>query len=142
MSSSSACVVDASTLLATVFQEPISEPARVAISSSDNPIAPEVLHPELVSALSGKVRHNIRSLQDARDLLAAALAFPVKLVSSPRLHADAFELACRLNHPSYDCYYLALAIERDCRLVTIDRRLARAAQRAGLGEYVELLGEA
>jgi len=138
---SSECVVDASALLATVFEEPVSEPARVAVSSFTTPIAPYVLQAELVSALSRKVRHNIRSLEDVRDLFVSAFAFPVRLVSSPRLHTIAFELSCRLNHPSYDCYYLALAIERDCTLLTIDRGLARAAQQAGFGEYVELLGE-
>jgi len=40
-----------------------------------------------------------------------------------RLSARAFALAHELDHPVYDCVYLALAEVEDARLVTADRRL-------------------
>ena len=40
--------------------------------------------------------------------------------------ALALNLARELRHPAYDCFYLALAIERDLDLVTADARFVRA----------------
>jgi predicted nucleic acid-binding protein len=34
-------------------------------------------------------------------------------------------MAILLNHPAYDCVYLALAVENKCRFVTADGRLLR-----------------
>jgi predicted nucleic acid-binding protein len=34
-------------------------------------------------------------------------------------------IASQLDHPVYDCFYLALAEARDALLVTADRRLLR-----------------
>ncbi len=45
-----------------------------------------------------------------------------------QLAAEALALALDLDHPVYDCVYLALAIARDLPLVTADRRLIAAAQ--------------
>ena len=39
------------------------------------------------------------------------------------LAAQALEIAAELRHPTYDCFYLALARERRAKLVTADRRL-------------------
>ena len=41
---------------------------------------------------------------------------------------------------AYDCFYLALAIERECVLVTGDRGLASSARAIGLETHVRLLG--
>jgi len=39
------------------------------------------------------------------------------------LAARALAIAAAIEHPAYDCFYLALAELRDTRLVTADRRL-------------------
>jgi len=41
--------------------------------------------------------------------------------------ALALTLARELRHPVYDCFYLALAIERDLSVVTADARFVHAA---------------
>jgi predicted nucleic acid-binding protein len=51
-----------------------------------------------------------------------------------RLVDPAFELARRLDHPAYDCFYLALAAERDAPFVTADLRLVRKLRAGGFGE--------
>jgi predicted nucleic acid-binding protein len=55
------------------------------------------------------------------------------------LIAEAAHWAVRLNHPVYDCLYLALAIRRDEPLVTADRRLAGVAARPELGLQVDFV---
>ena len=40
------------------------------------------------------------------------------------MFSRATELACQLNHPAYDCFYLALAELLGTSVVTADRRFA------------------
>lgn len=52
----------------------------------------------------------------------------------------ALELAMRLPHSIYDCLYLALAVELDCAVLTLDKRLATAvASHADLAPRVRVL---
>ena len=46
-----------------------------------------------------------------------------ELVPLRGLAADAVTAALALDHPVYDGFYLALAVQREARLVTADRRL-------------------
>jgi predicted nucleic acid-binding protein len=54
----------------------------------------------------------------------------------------ATRLAIDLDHPAYDCLYLALAIARDCPFVTADerflRKLGQARQRTLRGKAISL----
>jgi predicted nucleic acid-binding protein len=70
------------------------------------------------------------------------LQVPFQVHDSGGLLADAIGLALHLQHPAYDCFYLALAVRSDAPLVTADRRLqarCHAVDAAGLGERVRLL---
>jgi predicted nucleic acid-binding protein len=44
-------------------------------------------------------------------------------IVSRRRAARALAIASAIEHPAYDCFYLALAELRDTRMVTADRRL-------------------
>jgi predicted nucleic acid-binding protein len=43
----------------------------------------------------------------------------------------ALRIAISLQHPVYDCFYLALAQAEDCPLVTADQRFLRAVAAYG-----------
>ena len=45
------------------------------------------------------------------------------------LQAEALALACHLDHPVYDCLYLALARREAALLLTADQRLLQLAAR-------------
>ena len=56
------------------------------------------------------------------------------------LTASAMRLARELDHPVYDCCYLALAVREGCPAITADQRFAAAA--AGhpyLSKFIEKL---
>lgn len=54
-----------------------------------------------------------------------------ELRPSPPMVRRAFELARDLDHPVYDCVYLAPAQELDLPLVTADERLAAVVATTG-----------
>jgi predicted nucleic acid-binding protein len=51
------------------------------------------------------------------------------LISAEELRLRALELALELNHPIYDCFYLALAERERCPLVSADKKLLGAAKK-------------
>ena len=68
---------------------------------------------------------------------------PLQVHPCAGLTAEAVGLSIRLQHPAYDCFYLALARRTGCPLVTADRRLVERCQRADavdLGALLVLLG--
>jgi predicted nucleic acid-binding protein len=48
------------------------------------------------------------------------------------LYEDALRLAIDLDHPIYDCFYVALAMRNQAPLVTADRKLMELAGIAGV----------
>jgi len=94
-------------------------------------IAPELLVAECANILWKKVQRKELSPEEA--LLAARLlqGAEVELLPTRSLLGAATRLAIELEHPAYDCLYLASAIENDCPLVTADERFARRLAQTG-----------
>lgn len=88
-------------------------------------IAPELLTAECANILWKKVQRDELSKDEA--LLAARLlqAADVEFLPTRSLLEAATQIAIELKHAAYDCLYLALATERDCRFVTADERFVR-----------------
>lgn len=114
-------VVDASIAIKWVVEEEGTAQA-LSLLRQAKLTAPELLVAECANVLWKKVRR--RELSTDEALMAAQLlqASPVELVPTRSLLAAATRLAIELDHPAYDCLYLALAIENDCRFVTADQR--------------------
>jgi predicted nucleic acid-binding protein len=49
----------------------------------------------------------------------------IELLPTRSLLEAATRIAIELDHPAYDCIYLALAVQSDCRFVTADQRFLR-----------------
>jgi predicted nucleic acid-binding protein len=87
--------------------------------------APELLMAECANVFWKKVR---RSELTATEALVAARLLEradIELVSMRHLVEPAVKLAISLNHPAYDCTYLALAEAMDTTFVTADEVLVR-----------------
>lgn len=120
-----AFVIDASVALKWVLPEPDSEAALTLIGSA--PLqAPELLATECANALWLRVRRREMTAVEARTGLADLMAVPMAWRSDRALAVAALSLAADLDHPSYDCTYLALALETAATVVTADRRFAAA----------------
>ena len=122
-----AAVVDASVAVKWVLPEPDSDSA---VALRDKVLhAPDLALAECGNALWVRVHRGVLSKAEAEICFAALSLAPVRWTPTGQLAAEAMALALDLDHPVYDCVYLALAIARDLPLVTADRRLIATAQR-------------
>lgn len=117
-------VIDASIAVKWVVEEEGTAEA-LALRRHTQLIAPELLIAECANILWKKVRRG--ELAKAEALLAGRLlqVADIELVPTRSLLEDATRLAIDLDHPAYDCLYLALATARDCRFATADDRFLR-----------------
>ena len=136
-------VVDASVAAKWLAPEPDSPLAEALLD--DVLLVPDLLFAEVGNILWKK---QLRGEMDASATQMGArwlLQVPLQVHDSAGLLADALALALQLQHPAYDCFYLALAQRIDAPLVTADRRLharCHAVDAAGLGGRVKLLDSA
>jgi len=117
-------VIDASVAALWVLPQPGSERAA-ALRSQDRLIAPTLVAAEIGSALWKAARRGDLSRADALAALDVALRHFDVLVPLEEQRARALELAIDLQHPIYDCFYLALAARERCPYITADKRLLK-----------------
>lgn len=137
-------VIDASIAVKWVVEED-GTPQALALRRRARLVAPELLVAEGANILWKKVQRSELSKQEA--LLAARLlqGAEIELLPTRSSLAAAARIAIELDHPAYDCLYLALAIENDCRFVTADERFLRKlaqGRRSRFRDRMILLAEA
>jgi predicted nucleic acid-binding protein len=117
-------VIDASVALKWVVSEPGSADAA-SLRWAGSLLAPDLIVAEVGNALWKAVRRGELSPDEA--VLAAELLERAAIELRPmrNLLAVATRLAISLDHPVYDCVYMALARAEACPLVTADERLIR-----------------
>jgi predicted nucleic acid-binding protein len=122
-------VVDAS-LLVEWCASPSEDQLRTLVS--DEVCAPPLLWPEANSALHERAWRGELSAENADRARRRLESAEVKRRSHPRLADRAWQIADELGWAkTYDAEYVALASLLGCRLVTVDGRLRRRADRLG-----------
>jgi predicted nucleic acid-binding protein len=89
--------------------------------------APSIWLAEPANALRAKCARGEISEQEACDFALDLLDAPVAPIDLRELPSVAMRMALDLNHPIYDCLYLAAALFRNTTLTTADRRLVAKA---------------
>ena len=132
-------VIDASVAVKWVVNEPRTD-AALALRN-EQLIAPALWLAEAANALRRHVRLAEMTSDEAFARMAELGNAPVASFAIEPHVARALEIATQINHPVYDCFYLALALHEGITLVTDDRRFAAAvASRPELNGRVRLLG--
>lgn len=124
-------VLDASVLIKCLLPEDGSQEARTLLASQPC-AAPELIVSECVNALWKNVRLARLTDSEAREAEMILGALGVELVRMGPLTGRALDLALRLEHAAYDCFYLALAEQRGLDLVTADGAFMRKVNAARL----------
>ncbi len=120
-------VIDASVALKWVLDEPGAVEAEALLD--EILIAPDLWIIEAANALWKRVGRGDIVAEEAAEQLQALLLAPVTTAEASQDLPAALSLALRLEHPVYDCLYLALAIREDTKVVTADRRFFAVAER-------------
>lgn len=116
-------VVDASVAVKWYLEEPDADAEQQLAAAESDLIAPDLITAEVGNVLWTRLRTGEITREQAQAIaIALPRAFAV-LTPSAELLASALAIATALDHPIYDCLYLALADRSDASLVTADRRL-------------------
>jgi predicted nucleic acid-binding protein len=116
-------VVDASVAVKWFVSEAFSDDAARLLDDGMILIAPELLFAEVSNALWALCRRGDMGPADFAEVTETLKAAPISVPASMgQLAASAGRLALDLDHPVYDCFYLALAIQEQYPVITADTR--------------------
>jgi predicted nucleic acid-binding protein len=124
-----ASVLDASAAVRLILADPAAADLAERVGGAALVLAPELMLTELANTLWKLQRAQRLNDLDPQELLAEARELVDRLEPDRHLQAEALALACHLNHPVYDCLYLALARREAASLISSDRRLNALAER-------------
>jgi len=118
-------VVDASIAIKWVIPEVLSDEADRVRDGEDDVLAPDLLLVEVANALWRKTSAKEISPREASAAFDLVRQSGIDLRPTGPLVPRAMDVARRLDHPVYDCVYLALAEREHATFVTADQRLLR-----------------
>jgi predicted nucleic acid-binding protein len=122
-------VVDASVAAQWVLEQE-SSPRANALRLEGGLIAPSLIAAEIGSALWKAVRRGVVTGDEALAAIEVALLPFEALIATEELRIRALALAVELQHPIYDCFYIALAEREQATLITADEGMIAAARKA------------
>ncbi len=132
--------VDASIVIKWFVLEPSSQESRLLLTRHLVLQAPDLLLPEFANTIWKKVRR--QEIADPEPFLSElhSLSELIELYPADVLIERASQLAFEIDHPVYDCLYLACAGITSAPLVTADRRLVERAGESQSGVDVRHIG--
>lgn len=119
--------VDASIVVKWFVAESLSGECRLLLGRHIHLQAPDLLLPEFANTIWKKVRR--REIADPEPFLSELpnLSRLIAFFPADMLIERASQFALQLDHPVYDCLYLACAEVSGTHLVTADSRLVNRA---------------
>ena len=135
-------VVDASVAIRWSIKDSHTPAAQAILVKEGIVVAPDLVIPEVTNALWKMRRAGAISGEQAEQALDEIPAAFSHLVATSALMRRAYAIATMLDHPAYDCFYLALSEDMGAPLITLDKRLhARTRNTPWAGLTVLLGGE-
>jgi predicted nucleic acid-binding protein len=125
-------VVDASIAFPWFTNDPDSRRASALLESESRLLAPDLMAVEATNAWWKKLRRREMTVAEVEQAVTHLMALQIEWVAAATLLRPAVRLAAELNHPIYDCVYLALAASHSAVLATADERLRKGAERVGV----------
>lgn len=121
-------VVDANVVMAAA-----ASPTGLELFGDEELIAPPLLWPEVRSALHTAMWRGLLSGDTAERVLSTLESKRIRERHPRRLGREALQVADELGwSKTYDAEYLALARIDDVPIVSLDRRVNRAAEEVGI----------
>ncbi len=132
--------IDASIVVKWFVVESFSQESRLLLARDLELQAPDLLIPEFANTIWKKARR--REIADPEPFLNElhSLSELIELYPAEALIERASQLAFEIDHPVYDCLYLACAEVSGTPLVTADKRLVARADESQSGLEVRNIG--
>jgi len=131
----SSLVIDASVAVKWVVEE---EGTTEALALRDRALAaPDLLIAECANILWKKVRRHELSEQEAVFAAGLLARADIELMAMRPYLEAAVRIAVALDHPAYDCIYIALAEAEELRFVTADMSLLGKVGQQASARYVD-----
>lgn len=127
-------IVDASVAVKWFFDENRSGAARAILDQDVTLFAPELIIAEVGNAAW---KRRIKGQLEPAEAIFIIERVPVLITGLAQLGElakEAIRISMTLPHPTYDCFYLALAERERLPIVTADERLLAAARKLGTVE--------
>lgn len=131
-------VVDASVAIKWFVREDGRPQAMRLLEEGNELSAPDFIRIEVANIGWKKIRLGQADTDQISGMISRLDGFFASLEQSARLLPQALRIATALDHPIYDCLYLACAEERGESLVTADARLANKRRSSGQRDVVLL----
>jgi len=119
-------VIDASVVIKWFIDEPLYAHARLLLETGESLHAPDLVVAEAGNIAWKKAARKEIHAPQAQAIASALPDLPLSLHASGTLVDRALQIALAINHPVYDCLYVACAEMLGGMLVTADERLNRA----------------
>ena len=132
-------VVDASVAIRWSATLDKSDRAQDLLQSGHDIIAPDFVIAEITNAAWKMTVFGGASVAAATLHVEEAANYFDELVPAAELKDRALEIALALKHTAYDCFYLALAEQRGCRLATADARLRKCCLKTSFSRIIRVL---
>ncbi|MCU7837610.1 MAG: type II toxin-antitoxin system VapC family toxin [gamma proteobacterium symbiont of Taylorina sp.] len=125
-------VLDTSVAIEVTLQRDKEGALVKIIQESDWLIAPSLFVSEVSNVFWKYHQFSQYSLADCEKNIEQALALPDDYINDIELYREAFNLSCMLEHPVYDMLYLVLARRNNATLLSLDKKLNRAAHKTNV----------
>lgn len=132
-------VVDASVAVKWLVDEEQRLAALRLLQDESELHAPRVLAAEVANTLWQKMVRGEIAPAAAGILADYLLGLPLYWANDEEVIADAVRMSIELDHPAYDCMYLALAHQLGARLVTADLKFVRRVAPTAYGGAIVAL---
>jgi len=134
-------VVDASVATKWFVEEEGREEARRLLETAEL-LAPDLVFAEVANTLWKKLKRQEVSFEHARDACALLPSIFVEVVPTRVTLVEALAIARALDHPVYDCIYVACAKRLGLSVVTADSRLIAKVEHHSFRASVASMSEA
>jgi len=126
-----AAVCDASIAFKLIVAEPDSDQALDFVRSV-RVIVPEFMFLEIGNVLWSRIRRRDLNVHEAKRLVDCLRGLGFETLQIGPFLDRALQIASSIDHPVYDCLYIAIVEHFSVPLITADKRLISAVRRAGL----------
>lgn len=134
-------VVDASVAAKWYFREEHSERADALLEQKNEILAPGLLMIEIAALVWKRARRGEITEATADRIVTELRKVPLEIKPTAELVPAALPLAQTQGMTLYDAFYVAMAVQSGCPLITADRKLFDVLRGGSLGDHALWLGD-